>query len=301
MVQHGHHARRIRRLGWLLAFGIAQPVDAGDVIFGDSFDGALRTGLDFASNGTAPADAFIAFQFLNPHQNGLPIWGPGGQGATYLWRVRPRQQAGYYVTMWWSNNGSFLWDGGSPNTFYGGHPYPRGGGNTTQVHDWEIATDRGGDFIITRAGTPKTVVKDRWYLQALRATRNANGTKTLVFWTELPSTADADVIEVTVPANYGEIDPPAPALTFGDSPWYPSFQHERLSGILRGIKIFDRALSDADVLAEAQADAVVTAAGQASIWYLNIDPTPDDLRDRSGANHHPAWADPQHRAGLWQE
>lgn len=260
-----------------------------------------RTGLDFPSNGDSPSNAFVAFQFLNPQNNGLPIWGPSGVGATYIWKYRPRQQAGYYVTFWWSNNGSFLWNSGSPNSYYGAHPYPTTSNNTGTSHVWEIATDYGGDFGTTRAGSSKSVVKGQWYTQALRVTRNANGTKTLVFYTALPSVASADVIEHTLPAGYGEIDPPSPALTFGDSPWYPGFQHERLSGVLRGIKIFNKVLSEADMLAEAASDTLVTNAGQANIWYLNINPTPDDIRDKSGAGHHPAWADPNNRASPWSE
>jgi hypothetical protein len=260
-----------------------------------------RTGLNFPSNGDSPSNAYVAFRFLNPQNKGLPIWGPGGAGATYIWKIRHRQQAGYYVTFWWSNNGNFLWDSGSTNTFYGAHPYPPGATAASTVHDWEIATDVGGDFTATRSGSPKRVVKDTWYTQALRVTRNANGTKTLVFYTALPSVANADVIQVTVPADYGEKNPPAPALTFGDSPWYADFQHERLSGVLRGIKIFNKVLSESDTLAEAASESLVTSQGIANVWYMNINPTPDDISDKSGAGNHPTWADPNNRASLWAE
>jgi hypothetical protein len=257
------------------------------------------SGLDFPSNGDEPADAFVAFQFLAPGTLGMPIWGPNDQGATYMWKYRPRQQTGYYVTFWWSNNGNFLWDGGSPNSYIGGHPYPTVGNSTGTDHNWEIATDYGGDYMTTRAGGPKPVVKDVWYTQALRATKNPDGTKTITFYTELPSVADEDVIEVSVVAAYGETVPPAPAITFGDSPWYADFQHERLSGVVRGIKIFDKVLTEADTLAEAADDAIVTAEGASHIWYMNINPRPDDISDKSGKGHHPAWAEPGNIAALW--
>ena len=80
-------------------------------------------------------------------------------------------------------------------------------GYTGTTNDWEIAADYGRDIPTTRAGSPKLVVKDQWYTQALRVTRNANGSKTLVFYNGLPSLANADVIEATVPAAYGEINP----------------------------------------------------------------------------------------------
>jgi hypothetical protein len=259
-----------------------------------------KTGLDFPSNGNG-SNAFVAFQFLNPQDKGLPIWGPNGAGATYLWRVKLRQQTGYYVTMWWSNNGSFLWDSGSPNSYYGGHPYPQVANSTGTTHWWEVATDGGGDFTVTRAGNKKAVVKDTWFTQALRVTPNANGTKTIVFYTALPSTAAQDMIEWTVSAGYGTKNPPNPALTFGDSPWWASYQHERLSGILRGIKIFNKSLSESDLLSESASDALVTSDGISNVWYMNINPTPSDISDKSGRGNHPAWADPANKASLWTE
>jgi hypothetical protein len=247
------------------------------------------TGLVFPSNGDAPSGAFVAFQFLNPHLDGLPVWGPGGTGATYIWKIRPRQQTGYYSTFWWSNNGTFL------NPYYGAHPYPRQPDLT--AHDWELAQNNT-DQIITLAGAPQQVVNDVWYTQALRVRRNADGTKSLRFWIRLPSVADSDIIEVTLPAGYGETNPPSPALTFGDSPWYADFGHERLSGILRGIKIFNRYLSHADLLAEAGSDDLATAAGRGSVWWKKINPTPDDLLCEAGTGRNPAWAQAT-KAGLW--
>lgn len=260
------------------------------------------TGLNFPSNGDAPSNAFVAFQFLNPHLNGLPMWGAGNGGVTYIWKYKPRQQAGYYVTLWWSNNGTFEWNGGKPDSYYGAHPYPRGGGASTTAHDWEIGgMDYGADFIATLAGTAKPVVKDRWYTQALRITVNGDGTRTARFYTDLPSTAPGDVLRAIAPGYFGTSNPPAPALTFGDSPWYANYQHERLSGVLRGIKIFNKVLSEADTLAEANSDALVTSQGSANVWYMNINPTPDDISDKSGRGHHPAWAQPANKATLWTQ
>ena len=259
------------------------------------------TGLNFPSNGDSPSSAFVAFQFLSPQNNGLPIWGPNDSGATYIWKVMPRQQTGYYVTFWWSHNGNFLWENGAPNTYYGAHAYPQSASASGTSHWWELASDRGGDFTVTRAGSQKAVVKDRWYTQALRVTVNGDGSKTMVFYTALPSVAPGDVIEYTVPASFGNVNPPAPALTFGDSPWYAQFQHERLSGVLRGIKIFNRLLSESDTLAEAASDSLATSSGTSNIWYMNINPTPSDISDKSGRAHHPVWADPYNKATLWTQ
>ena len=260
------------------------------------------TGLNFPSNGDSPSTAFVAFQFLNPQNQGLPIWGPNGAGVTYIWKYKPRQQLGYYVTLWWSENGNFLWDNGSSNTYYGAHPYPTGGGASTSAHTWELAgMDTGADNLMTLAGPFKTVVKDRWYTQALRIIDNHNGTRTARFYIDLPSTAAADIIEYTSNTSFGNINPPSPALTFGDSPWYADYQHERLSGVLRGIKIFNKGLSESDTLSEAAVDSLVTAQGSANIWYMNINPTPNDISDKSAAGHNPIWADSAHRAALWTQ
>ena len=253
-----------------------------------------QTGLDFPSN-SQPPNGFVAFQFLNPQNNGLPIWGPSGQGVTYIWKHRPRQQSGYYVTFFWSHNGLF-----DPSAFYGAHPYPGppGGSNAT-THHWEIAGMGGPyDWVNTRAGGPHVVVKDVWYTQALRVIRNPDGTKTARFYINLPSLAPQDIIEVTAQASWGETMPSSPALTFGDAPWYYQYQHERLSGVLRGIKIFNKALSEADLMNEAAADSLVTTEGQANVWYMNINPTPSDISDKSGRGHNPVWGSSL-RPSLW--
>ncbi len=231
----------------------------------------------------------------------MPIWGPANAGATYVWKVRPRQQTGYYTTFFWSDSNSFLWKSGSPDTYYGAHPYPQTASAQGTTHWWEIASDFGGDYVNTRAGSRKTVVKDVWYTQALRVTYNANGTKTLVFYTALPSVQPGDVVEAIVPANFGNVNPPSPAITFGDAPWYPGFQHERLSGVLRGIKIFNKVMSEPDMLSEASADAIVTSQGLANVWYMNINPTPTDITDKSGRGNNPVWAQSANRATLWTE
>ncbi len=250
------------------------------------------TGLDFPSNGDAPSSAFVAFQFLNPQNAGLPMWGPSNQGVTYIWKYRPRQQAGYYVTMWYSRADGFF-NQGSPayDAYYGGHPYPRGGGNGTTVHDWELAgMYDGSDTINTLSGSPLQVAKNVWYTQALRITVNGNGTKTARFYINLPSVANGNVISTTSDSGYGNSTPRSPAITFGDSPWYNQYQHERLSGVLRGIKIIAKSLSESDLVAEAASDSLVTSDGVNNVWYMNINPTPSDIADKSGKGHNPTWA-----------
>lgn len=249
--------------------------------------------LDFPSNGDSPSDAFVALQFANPHSNGLPIWGPSDAGVTYIWRYRPVQQTGYYVTFWWSNNGSFLWDGGGSNSYYGCHPYPTTGNSSGTSHYWELAgMASGNDSVNTLSGSPLTVVKDEWYTQALRITVNGDGTKTGRFYIDLPSTANGNIIQTTATSGWGETNPPSPAVTFGDSPWYASFGHERMSGQLGQVKIFSSVLSEADMLDEAaDMSQLVTAAGEAAIWWGKAGfADVDDLTCDYGTARSFAWA-----------
>ena len=80
--------------------------------------------------------------------------------------------------------------------------------------------------------------------------------------------------------------PPFPALTFGDAPWQPG--RELLSGILRGIQIYSDLLTTGEMLSEASVP-FSTTAGTNNIWYLNMNPTPTDISDKSGQGHNPVW------------
>jgi len=241
--------------------------------------GGTIAGLNFPSNDDTTGT--VRFKFANP----LAIY-----PATYIWRVNPRQQSGYYTTFFWGNDGDFWWDSGTPNTTYGAHPYPNvpPSGST---HRWEIAVN-GGDYVDSVSGASTAVSYGRWHVQALRAWSDSAGKHHEFYW-DLPDTSK--VISRTEPTSYGNKAPPSPALTFGDAPWNPS--KELLSGILRGIQIYSTLLSVDDLLAEVTAP-LSTSAGTSNVWYLNLDPTPSDISDKSGKGHHPAWVGPE-RPALW--
>ncbi len=280
--------------------------------------GAIN-GLEFPSNGDSPQDAFVAFQFSNPQNDGLPIWGPNKQGVTWIWEIKPYQQTGYYVTFWWSNNGTLNWDNGNTNTYIGAHPYPRGYVDGT-VHDWELAggsgemwpTDGGasggGDYVETKAGGGQTklVIKNQWYTQALRVKVNNDGSKTNSFFITLPETTDSNVIENTAPAIWGEKKPPYPAITFGDSPWGPWIGGnpwtERLSGVLGRIKIIDTVMTGSDILAEAaDMSRLVTPVARRNIWWgIQSFDSVDDLTCDYGTGRSFHWVDVNNKAKLFE-
>jgi hypothetical protein len=237
--------------------------------------GGSTFGLDFP--GSAATSTTIRFRFTNP----LAIY-----PATYIWRVRPRQQAGYYTTFFWGNDGPFNWGGTyAADTFYGAHPYPPGGSSGT-THKWEIAA-MSNDFL-----SSESVVYNVWYTQALRVWSDGSGKHHEFYW-DLPNTSR--VVRVNLPADYGNVNPPNPALTWGDAPWAPS--NEVMNGVIRGIQIYSTTLSVSDILSESNTP-MSTSPGTSNIWYLNLNPTPTDISDKSGQGHHPQWVG-SGRPTLW--
>jgi hypothetical protein len=236
-------------------------------------DGAAdERGLDFRGN--ASSEDTVRFRFTNP----LAIY-----PATYIWKLKPRRQAGYYTTFFWGNDGNFTWS--TEGTYYGAHPYPDPPQDGTD-HKWEIAV------AFRDVESAEHVTYDVWHTQALRVWGDASGKHHEFYW-DLPNMDR--VIRHTEPASYGNVMPPRPALTFGDAPWNPS--DEILSGVLRGIQIYSTALSVPDILAEI-ANPTSTAAGASNLWYMNLNPTPADISDKSGKGHHPQWVGSE-RPLLW--
>jgi len=242
-------------------------------------------GLKFPRNDQVPDGQTVRFKFTNPHNNGLPIYGTGGAGVTYIWKIKPTQQTGYYTTMFWANDDgggtidTFIWDSGLGNTYYGAHPYPDSGNSSGTTHSWEISVS-GGDT------TNGTVVKDVWYTQVFQASGSSGNSKVHTFYWDWPNVDSGHKVAQTSPGSWGNTNPPSPALTFGDAPWNQGA--ELCSCTLRGIQIYNALLSEADIASEL-ASPLSTVAGVASIWYMNLNPTPTDITDKSGAGHNPAW------------
>lgn len=281
--------------------GTDAPVKDGGVVTTDAGPGS-RFALDFPSNvtGADQSAPFVALQYDDPHLHGLPFAGPGNAGVTYLWRIHQRAQTGYYVTLWWAQG-----DGGfTPGAQYvGGHPYPKAGNNTGTVQRWEIAAPSGGDYFDTRAGlgTSKDVVYGVWRTQALRVVRNANASKTYTFYTALPSVAPVDVLEWTssTGGDVAETPPPSPKLTIGDSPWFASYQHERLSGLFGELIIEAAARSEAEILAQAADLKHLTSAFAANVWYWKPGwRSVNDVACEAGTGRSLYWADGAHKASL---
>ena len=251
---------------------------------------AQEAGLDFP--GSAAVSTTMRFKFVDPHLHGLPIYGPNNQGVTYIWRAYPRQQASYYTTFFWGNDdgkgnvNTFWWDNGAAHSYYGAHPYPDPPPSGTN-HNWEISIEEN-DF------QNGVVVYNKWYTQALRVWSDGSGKHHIYYW-DLPNTDASHIVSRDSPSSWGTQTPPAPALTWGDAPWNPG--NEVYDGIIRGVRVYNIVLSESDMLSEATTP-LSTTAGRNNIWYLNMNPTPSDITDKSGNGHNPTWVGSE-RPGLY--
>lgn len=287
----------------LISFGYTSASDNDAGISNRINIGAFNA-IKFPSNGDIPTDSIFAFKYDNPERNGLPIWGANKQGTSFIWEYYPIQQKGYYVTFWWANNGSFVWQNGKSNSYYGCHPYPVGGppGGQTLAHNWEIAgLETGKDNVKTLTGNPFLVEKGRWFTQAFRVVVNEDGSKTGRFYIDLPDTSENKIIEYTAKKDWGEDLPPSPAVIFGDAPWGGDYYGtERLSGLLGRVKIFNKSLSIKDLKSEAMdMSRLVTMDGKNKIWWgKTFFKSIEDLQCDYGTARTFNWMSDRHKGKL---
>jgi hypothetical protein len=287
---------------------------------------SAETGLVFPRNQDAPLDEKYAFQWENPQSlaDPLPWFGMDDGGVTYLWQYKPAADlSGYIATFFYSRgDGQFESPPGQYEMYYGCHPfpYPDPGSTSTGPHQWELAGLIDGQDEL-RVGNKlvgeRQVVEDVWYTQAFVVSKDSRGYPTGKFYIDLPGTGNTDWIATTsISTTYGATTSHDMVLMFGAAPWTgpnPPFGigwNERLSGTLRGLKIFDKALSEADILTEASGlddDLAHSAGGAGMLWYSNVDPTPDGanpdpigIRDKSGNGNHPQWYDDSYKPTLYR-
>ncbi len=264
--------------------GAASGADSGDQsgagqgrVTGDT---GTKYGLNFPGDGSVRRMLYWHDPF--------PIY-----DATYIFRVYPRKKPvppypnGYYTAFFWGNDGTFVWDGGNANTYYGAHPYPIPAPNGPG--QWEISV-HSNDYV-----TGSEVVWDRWYTQAFRAWRESSSITHHEFYWDLPDTSK--VIRFTIDdPKWASKNPPTPAIVMGQAPnvsgasWGGYVGWEEFNGVIRGIQMYSGVLSVPDILSEIAAP-MSTTAGKGYIWYLNLNPRPSDVADKKavGTAHNPSW------------
>jgi hypothetical protein len=222
---------------------------------------------------------------------------------TAIWKARYRKQNGYYAVTWHSHNDA-RWH--SDTYEFGAHPYPcdgrvesngqalamTGSTGTTQYH--EIAGTPGGHDWIASPGPGQTfpLVTDVWVTQA-RTAEVVNGTTLRhTYWPDVSKPTQFIRQEIALSSLVAGGS--TAAFYFGASDWTASgtTNNETPCCTLRGLALFGEALSIADIATEAATDGntAQTTAGRASVWYINKNPTPTDVSDKSGAGHSPVWA-----------
>lgn len=253
------------------------------------------TGLIFPSNGASGGD----IRMLWSGGNLLPRL-----THTAIWKANYVQQDGYYAVTWHSHNdGSFHGD----LYEFGAHPYPATGsvdangqstggtGGSGTVHYHEVAGLGAHDYLASPGGSALLVTKGQWYTQARTCSLVSGTTYRHIFYPDVVGNPSFKIQQDVDLANIPS--PSAPAFYFGASDWTAtgSTNSETPSGTLRGMMLFDAALTLADITSEAaneSSNAAVTAAGIAAIWYCNKSPTPSDVADKQTqrTTHSPSWA-----------
>ncbi len=209
------------------------------------------------------------------------LWNPvtlARTPATYIFRVKYNSHNYYYTNFFYSNgfNGDFVDDDG----YYGCHPYPGGGGGApTGSRVWEVSAA----FHDEQAGT---VAYNTWYTQAVVVDGTSARPRITYYYDLGGGTSN---VTYTYPSDWAQSG--SPVLIFGDNPW-TNTSSEAMDGTLRGLQIYSANLSLSDAQLEAansSSNTPVTAAGIANVWYMNQNPTPSDITDKSGQGHHPSW------------
>lgn len=237
----------------------------------------VRTALRF------PAPSGLALDGVSFLWN--PITFLAQTPATLIWRVKYQSHAYYYTNGFYMNNfgGEFVDDHG----YWAAQPFPEPAPNGERV--WEISTDFD-DF------TGGTVEYNRWYVQSLRIGGSLLR-PSFEYYYDLEYNPTSKLTQTNA---HDWVQTASPVLIFGDNGW-TNTNSESLHGDLRGLQIYNDQLSVANLITEAanqDINGAQTAAGQAALKYINQNPTPSDISDKSGNGNHPDWLNSSNKATL---
>jgi hypothetical protein len=238
----------------------------------------LLSGLDFPGNVNFPSPSPSAILTWNLSRSGTAPF--PAYPATYIWRVYPRPNKNAYGSFWtFLFHASYQTDSfnqSATNEYYGMHPYPD---PSTGVNKWEISNYGSDEY-------RDPVTFNQWYTQVVVVSESGGRDYHTYYWNWPNTTTD-------VVANDGALMPVAsdPAIIVGDAPWNPG--KEIPNAILRGFQYYDVALTPAQIAQE-----IASPGSVRTPWYLNLNPTPSDVTDKSGYGHNPAWVG-LGRPGLW--
>lgn len=254
-------------------------------------------GLDFPLNETPNSDIRLMWDgaVLLPRFN-----------ITVIWKSRMVAMNGFHGHFWFSDY-VIPFPGNRYNA--GFHPYPTDGsfnpatgestgglGDTGTTHYYEIAGLGTFDFI-QGPGGPIQVIKDgRWVTHAFTIELSGD---TLIH-TFRPDLENDPTNFIQVNSSLSQMNAETrvnPFFALGGSVWQQDFpsagrNNETPGGVISFLRFFTGVLSQADQIAEATSTTLntpATAAGAASVFYINDEPVPTDVLDKSGQGNHPRW------------
>jgi hypothetical protein len=258
------------------------------------------TGLEW--DGNEETNTQRVLRWLSP----FPIY-----DATYIFRVYPKgpktgSNPHYWTTFFWGNYGDFGW--GSAGTFYGAHPYPFHTPPTAANQEWEISVH----FSDTEG---PSVTWNRWYTQVFRAWRESASITHHEFiydWDLFVSSSGASgyFTQSINDSGWAASNPPTPSIVVGEAPpndantasWGGYTGREQFKGIILGLQFYDALIgtsSGTPTIANTAnvASELASPGSTRAPWYLNLNPTPSDVTDKSGNGHHPSF--PASLPSLW--
>ena len=228
---------------------------------------------------------------------------PAMYPITLLFKVYPRVQtysAGdaskYFTTFFYGTNGYFQWGTNWEYSYYGSHPYPYPD-RTQATAKWEIAY-LGGDMLgreqsgYNSDSTAPYAVWNQWYSQAYVAATSGHR-----FYINLPN--GTGLWSISASGNPA-VTPPSPIICRGQTAnwngksWGGFDRWEEANEIIRGIQIYTSTLTEARIVTLSGLDTDASVLSQCAAygitpWYLNMDPRPTDVTDKSGSGHNPTW------------
>lgn len=234
----------------------------------------FKTGLDFRGNFLFPSASPSARFVFNADEVGSTDPFPA-YPATYIWRAFPRDQDSFWTMLF---HADYVTTFTGTERYYGGHPIPDP--PDTGAPKWELSIC-GGDIL------GSLVQFGRWYTCVL-ITHTDGVNDSHDFYFDWPD--QTKLVSDFCPTKANAANP---AIIVGDAPWNVGF--ECPNAVLRGFQYYDAQLTLAQVQNEVDNPGSFRAP-----WYINLNPTPSDIQDKSGAGHHPVWVGAE-RPMLWQE
>lgn len=292
---------QIRVRAYDAAANVAATPLALDLIVG----GRYISALSFKSNGTTDSD--VKFWF-DDDTSDMP---PQKTTLCIKWSKR-RQQTGFYAEWWRMPNISATYGDIVGDTYAGFHPYPCDGtvdtdgtplgttGVGVSTHYAEVAGLPNRDIIGDASLESHASVKGEWVADANYTEVNGSNIRHRYYPDLFGDPTFFITVDIAESAYDAETVNTDPHLMFGAPTWTVSgsTNDETPAGEHRGIRIFDTSASGTFSLTEMQDEATAawestnapaTAKGITGVWYINDDPTPSDITDKSGEGHDPDW------------